>query len=474
MLFYFFSNDQIETILQTKTVLNRKNKPVLLWEQESAISNEVMVEIKKLVDNNEPVHIVSTYTLNKNYYREFGLDFHRAFLRPKNNLEDIEFTINSVKIHVFNSKINFLELDYNVLTNRVKDINDFNYFLSEVKMRLVFKFCYKVYRDKNLIYDEREIPVLQLIRNLLGDFGVLNDVDYLNCLTYKSLKPFVFSYIFDEKNEVNDATNLGHNYKDSYSLNADYIKKSSYFSNSTWFYTCDSVMNYSNAIDNEYTNLFFNTTFLDKLRKLYFPLVLLALHQKLYLLDVYHELTNYDMKFKNAQELNDRCNKLSLFHADYNKMSFFYFFDTPSFLEHVNLFYDYVCEAFTITNYQRMVDTKFAFLLKFAKESSKLLENYNEKKAERRKILYDIFAIFTASIISFATLYETFLKFLSNIRVELSLKANIIIFLLLVILILIVPFIYNLTHNFKKLKTASNEVKTIEQQITDFGFLDIN
>ncbi len=472
MLFYFITDNNIEKQLLAKSVINRKNETVCIWKNDKSVSNELIFEVKHLMDKDENIYIMSSYALDKNFYGEYGLNFNQAVLLPKNNLKEIGFSLNNVRIHCFQSNINFLELDYIVNSDDPKVINDFNYFMSEVKSNVILKLSYKKLNENGEVYAEtKELTVLDLILSLVKDFGTLNDMEFKGELSYKSLKPLLVSYLFDENNtDVNEIErNLGHNYKESYNLNENYLRKTKYFNNSTWYYTVDSISNITYSTDNALTNAFFEETFIDKVNKLYFPLVLLAAHQKLYCLYVYHKLLEINIDFATAEELKKKCDELTVLKANFDKMSLYYFFDNPSFIEHVNVFYSNVIEAFGVETYKKAVCSKMDTLIEFSNQCSKLLGNYNEKKETKRKIIYDIFAIITASIVSFASLYDTFLKFLKNIDVSFSFTNNILVFLGFAVICLIIPFVYNLTKNIKKLKKSKVEIEETEKKIKDIG-----
>lgn len=472
MLFYFITDDNIEKHLSTKSVINRKNEVVRIWKNDKDVSNELIFEVKHLMDKDENIHIMSSFVLDKNFYGEYGLNFNQSVLLPKNNLEEIGFSLNNVRIHCFQSNINFIELDYVVNSDDPKVINNFNYFMSEVKSNVVLKLSYKKLDENNEVYVEtKELTVLDFILSLIKDFGTLNDMDFKGELSYKSLKPLLVSYLFTENStDVNEfESNLGHNYKESYNLNENHLRKTEYFNNSTWYYTVDSISNITYSTDNALTNTFFSETFTDKVNKLYFPLVLLAAHQKLYCLYVYHKLLEINIDFTTAEELKNKCDEFTAIKANFDKMSLYYFFDNPSFIEHVNVFYSNVVEAFGVETYKKAVYSKTNTLIEFSNQCSKLLANYKEKKESKRKIIYDIFAIITASVFSFASLYDTFLKFLKNINVSFGFTDNILIFSGFAVVCLIIPFIYNLANNMKKLKKSKAEIAETEKKIKDVG-----
>lgn len=473
ILFYFISELNIEKTISLKTINNRKNENVSIWKNNFDISNEVLYDLKRLFNYSESNHILSTFILDKNYYRVYGLNFINSYLLPKNNLNKIGFKLNDVKIHCYNSNINFLELDYEIDSNDINDINNFNYFLSEIKSNVKLELIYKKYiQNSEVRLEKKIITVLDFINNILSDFERINDMDYNNGLTYKSLKPLLFTYLLDDESNGEYEVNIGHNYKESYQLNEKYVKRTKYFNNSTWYYTSDSISNISHLTKNDVTNVFFQTTFKDKLNKLYFLLTLYAYHQKIYLLDTYHKLISFNLKYENAFDLENKRNEIALLISNFKKMSLYYFLETPSFIEHVNLFYRNVYDTFSISSYKKMVEEKMELLRDFSTQCTTILVDYSNKKEAKRMIVYDIFAIFTASIVSFASLYDSFLKFLGNINVDLDAELNLIIFLIFVLLCLFIPLIYNLIKNIKKLRKGKKDIIEAEKKMKDFDFIN--
>lgn len=470
MLFYFITETKIEKQIISTSVFNRRKEKVLIWKEDKSGSPELLLEVRQLVSQNESSRIMSSFVLDKNFYNAYDLNFCSAVLLPNNSsAKEIGFVLNHVKIHCFQSCINFLEIDYTVDSDEPEVINNFNYFMSEVKENIIVKLTYKRFGsdNKSILYT-KELTVLNWILNIVKDFGPLHDMDFNSEISYKSLKPLLISYLYSDKNFELES-NLGYNYKKSYNLNKAYLRTTKYFNNSTWYYSTDCIANISHSTDNALTNSFFEKNFFAKIERLYLPLVLLAFHMKLFCLYTYHKLSMIDITFSDVTELKSKCDELTVEKASFDKMCLFYCFGSPSFIEHVNVFFFNVVEAFNVDSYKKMVSSKFDFLIDFSSECSKLLVGYDEKKEERRRVCYDIFAIFTASIVSFASLYDTFLKFLKNAEISFNPVENLLFFGLFSIICLFIPLVFNFKKNTKKLKKIKKDISEVGKRIEDIG-----
>lgn len=190
-------------------------------------------------------------------------------------------TIENVYIHLFETKVGFIEFEFLYETDQYQDILTINYFLSEIKSKNN-KIRFRVNKSKTE-YDEVTTSI-QGICGLILQYGI--DVRYFKATNDGAdfdFKPMLFSYmLFSEKpDNIERILELGANiYKESYKNTQQTINYLQPFENSYWHITFNGAMNVSHLIDDSTTNDFFTNTFYFNLQQQYFYLFLLALHQR--------------------------------------------------------------------------------------------------------------------------------------------------------------------------------------------------
>ena len=78
-----------------------------------------------------------------------------------------------------------------------------------------------------------------------------------------------------------------------------------------------------------------------------------------------------------------------------------------------------------------------------------------------------------ASIISFVSVYDTFIKMIKNFGIELTITWHIILAVSFMIVCFIVPTVINFRFHIKKIKKTSKEMKYLEQQICNSRKMDL-
>lgn len=457
-VFYFISKDYDKDYLFNVKRKNSKGNIVSPWVKYHINVAEVRREIKDI--NDDEKGILSSYYLDKNCFSLYDLNYKKIYLKPKNNLNEIEFDINKISIHSFESGISYIELDYTIKTENEKDINTFNYFISEVKSGITIKIINKKWNEDKKETEDfiGELFINDYIKLILSDYDNVYDLDFDNCFKYMSLKPTVFSYIYLKDCNEQIIKNVGVNMKESYKINNEFTKKTTYFENSSWYYNPNSVINISYCVEDEITNDFFKTTFRDKVANLYFLLFLISLHQKIYLIYNSYVVKNINYSTNDYIQMKDLCDSIILLKSRILQSKVKYFFSNPTFIEHVNLFYVNVQSSFLIVEMKQTLENDLVLISEFVESNVKLITDYRELKQEKRKCLTDVISILIATILSFVSLYDVFLKMLNNFNISLNTTQHLIIATIFMMICLVIPTYFNLKNNIKKLRSIKNKM----------------
>lgn len=469
MLFYYIIDLNEFDNIKNKAVTTRNNEIILPWKKLIYSPNELTYKLKTSNNTDTDNWIFQSFALDPNYYRHYLIDYKNIYLEPKNNLDDVEFKIKAIKIHMFKSGVCFLDLEYSILSNNQKDLINFNYFLSEVKSKIMLKIVRHKWNQITSAKEEEveTISINDFLKRILIDFDSLSDLDYKNDLKYFSVKPILFSYLFFDKDENVNSENMNYNFKSSYKINDESINKSQFFDNSIWYYSSTSVSNISSYVDDHITNQFFKTTFIDKFNSLYFMLFLISLHQKIMLILYVDKIKLINYSSNTFDELRDLCDEISIYKSNASEAKIKYLFRNPSTLDHVNLYYNLIQEKFNISDLILDLDTNLDELNSFLNNKLNLLQNYSSLKKEKKSIRNDIIIILITSILSFASLYDVFLKMIDNFKLNLNLFFHILFAVILFVICLVIPTLLNIKSNAIKLtanyKAASRLEKLIEK-----------
>lgn len=475
MIFPFLTRQHDINFLSTISRTNKKGNNVNTWIRYRITPQEIRKELREMNNIKSNNCIFSSYRLDKNYYSLYGIDYTKLELLPHNQLDPIEFEIDDICIHMFETGISFLELRYSIKNDKESSLLNLNYYLLELKADIELNFIRFVWNEE-LKKKEKTCSVMKVvdyIKAILCDFEHAYDLDLNLEIKSYSTKPTLFSYIFLDNPEEKMKQNLGMNMKASYKINNDSILKTMCFDNSTWYYSLNSAVNISTLVNDEITTNFFKTTFVDKISNLYFFLFLQSIHQRCFLQLCHYETRSYNFDLKTFDENKKLTDQLAGYSASFNKCWLKYFFDRPASIDHVNLFFVTLQNAFDITKQLAIVSADLEILTDYANKSYKLYSEYSLLASDKKKYRFDLITFLVASIISFVSVYDTFIKMIKNFGIELTITWHIILAVSFMIVCFIVPTVINFRFHIKKIKKTSKEMKYLEQQICNSRKMDL-
>lgn len=469
ILYPFLTRQWDINFLSAVTKLNKKNKVINPWMKYKLTPLEIRQELKELNIQDSVREAFSSFRLDKNYYSLYSIENDSMYLLPHNQLKKIKFAIKDICIHTFTTGITFLEINYSINSCNETDVLNLNYFLSELKADIEIEIIKSVW-NKNTKHKEEiieKIKVLDYIKRILSDYDKIKDIGMNSKLENYSTKPMLFSYYLLDNSNSNTEYHLGLNLKESYKVNNTSAFKSKRFENSTWYYSLNSTINVSYLINDPFTDIFFKTTFLDKLSNLYFFLFLNACHQKYFLQLCHYKTKIYNISLSTLDENKNLVDELSNYTANFNKAWLRYFFDAPTSIDHVNLFYSNVRESFNILKHAEIVTDDIAKLTEYASQKYKLFNEYNKLMSDKKKSQFDLITFLVASIISFVSIYDVFLKMIENFDVHFSLTIHIILAIVFMTICFIVPTVINFYFNMKRIKKINIEISHLKSLICE-------
>lgn len=469
MIFPFLTEGKPIDFLLGVEKTNKKGNIVRPWVNTILTPHEIRRELRELNLPDNHNKILQSCKLNKNCYSLYGVDYDKIFIEPHNNLADIEFSICDVAVHSFSSGLSFLELHYSVKSRNEAEALNMNYFLSELKANVAFKITRLRWNDESKEKEENteSLCVSQFIKRVLADYEKVCDVDMNENFKSYSSKPVLFSYFLLDSKGCNLSANLGLNMKESYKISEDCIKSTHAFDNSEWYYSLNSVVNISQITDDEATTEFFKTTFVDKVSNLYFFLFLNAVHQRFFLQLCSYRIKTFNYDLSNAKEIKALVDELSEYASRVNKAWLKFFFDRPSSIDHVNTFYAAIRDTFDIPEQVESVKNELIGLTEYTDRKYMLFNERGKLLSTKRKSRFDLITFLVASIISFVSIYDTFLKMLSNFNITLSMSLHIVSAVAFMIVCFIVPTAINFYFSFKGINKINKEIAHVENLICE-------
>ena len=194
-------------------------------------------------------------------------------------------------------------------------------------------------------------------------------------------------------------------------------------------------------------------------------LFLNSLHQKLYLIYNSYIVKSIDYSTNDYVQMKDLCDSIILIKSSILQSKVKYFFSNPTFIEHVNLFYENVQSSFLIDEIEQSLDDDLDLVSEFIENNIKIISDYRELKQEKRKCLADVISILIATILSFVSLYDVFLKMLSNFNILLNTTQHLIVVTVFMIICLVIPTYFNLKNNIKKMKSIKSNITHLNKLI---------
>lgn len=449
--FTFKNFDKITTM----TRYTSKQKEVFCFEEIDIVTEELRRAVQNTMRSGTSTQICHTYRLTDNSRSFFGLprrkeDKVKLFTRTK---EEYDFFIDDVMFHFFDTGVGYLVFEIQPKNVSFDKLAQFNYFISEVKSsENIIKFEEK--KDKDTV-EKKEVLLLDLVKNLTKNIEEATDFDNSKGFHYSENRPMIYAHYFVDKDAEsieNIAKNLALNYKDTYKVNRENIKSYAPFENSKWYFSSNVAVNITSKTDDEKTNEFMTTNFINKISTIYYLLFVLAVNQKYSMQKYLDELsitdrinTDYEGLEKQLDYLNEQKDNCLVF--KYKNM-----FSQPSSVTQINKYYECLIDVMGIDKLEKYLDSKIELMIKIIDGILTKKNQLDSLKKEKKQIMRNTLLIFLTSVLTFASLYDTALKFIENINVKVGLVANIIIFFILLVCCLIIPSIFNIDKNVSRIK----------------------
>ena len=229
---------------------------------------------------------------------------------------------------------------------------------------------------------------------------------------YKESKPLIYSYVLtDEKPEdINDLLqHLSKNYKQSYKFDDSCTKTKALhpFENSYWTSSLNGATNLSYCVGDSVTDAFFMNNFYTKTKDVYYFLFLNIIHQRQAVTRIMGEMGQLDRLINDYYVMQDQLKLARRYEAEAINLKFRAFFKAPSYVEHVNDYYDMLYASFQIGQFYDNFSSDMKNLQSIC---SKYVERINEREGKikkRKSAQTEIFVSIFGAIVAEISLFNS-------------------------------------------------------------------
>ena len=394
---------------------NKKGEAVCAFERFSQHSDSLREGLSLLLDQNGGTSkIADCYKLNVNCRKEFSLPPRKKeyldFISRQVESASKKVAIDELKLYFFESQVGFVEIEFEYESDSLNDYMDLNYFICEAKSdRNRFVYHEKVWdpeSNTSTVHDH-EFTLMNLLEKIFAK--ICEDENGITFL-YKKTKPILYSYVLlDEKPEqINELIqHLNKNYKESYQFDdsCTKIKTLHSFENSYWTSSLNGATNLSFLCGNSFTDEFFENNFYSKVKDTYFFLFLNVLHQRYSIMRIMGEMGHLDRLSNDYIVMEEQLRLARRLEAEAINIKFRAFFKCPSGIDHINSYYDLLCDAFQVgafyDNFSNDIKNLQNICQKYVDRIKQRDERFKQRKAAQIEIFVAIFGVVVAEVTLF-------------------------------------------------------------------------
>lgn len=422
VLFPFQYDKDAEIHLEEVEISTKKGNPYKLFQRVGFENAELRKGLSELFSKeNNKSGIMRGYRLDKNIREQFGLppkemETVKFFCRAKERKEPYAVEISGVTLYLFESGVGFAEAELRHQSNDLADVISCNYFLSEIgDKKNYFVVSQRVWQEEKKCaeFQEKQFTLAELLGKLLEYIpGV---TDFYSGLSWDRVykKGLVYSYLYlEEKPEAFEELlfNLRLNYKESYKVPKKYASIQDdpavlqQFENSYWVSSYNGATNVSIKTEDSVTDCFFADDFYVKMQREYYVLFLAALHQKYTILKLMWEMGELDRLDLDYKVMKEQLLEARKYQAEAANLKFRDFFKFPSYVQHVNDYYDLLYRTLCIDELYQNLSQDLDNIEEICKVYVEKIKRHEALKRKLRKAVVKVVTSLLATVIGLVTL----------------------------------------------------------------------
>lgn len=366
VLFPFHYSGNGNESLKNAVIVNRKGKAIPVFEQFGFDHLGFRNGLSGMFSSEKgSAGIVDCFRITYNSRDALGLPRKKNeslhfYCRAKGTEGYYEVAVEDICLYLFESGVGFVELEVSYPSREIKDYMDCNYFLCEVKSdRNYFVSQLKSWNEseKKEEITEEKFTVKELLWKVLSYVTGTTDFYTTKPWIETQEKGLVYSYLYlnDEPENLRGTLfNIRNNYKQSYKAPDAYenIRDDSHvrkmFENSYWCASYNAAVNVSIKTEDLHTNDFFENEFGASMHSSYYCLFLAVLHQRFSIIQLLAKLDKMDNFELGYEAMKEQLQQAQEFQTEATKLRVRDFFKLPSYTEHINNYYEFLCEVYRV------------------------------------------------------------------------------------------------------------------------------
>ncbi len=411
-----FQFDKEQIIPKTAQIQNKKGVSFNVFEQFTQHTESLREGLELLLsENGGKSKIAECYKLSINCRKEFLLPPRKeemlSFVYRQSGGDTAKVAITEVKFYFFESQIGFAEMECAYESDNIDEYITLNYFISEIKSdKNEFIYHEKIWDEKTRqsTIEDRKFLVIDLLKKLSAKVSKKDDaIQFIN----ENGKPIVYSYLLvDEKPAELPILlqNLAKNYKQSYKFEASCakIRQLHPFENSYWTSSLNGAINLSHYTRDEITDHFFSDDFYVKVKNNYYFLFLNILHQRYAINKTMGEMGKLDSLSNDYYVMENQLKEARRCEAEAINLKFRAFFKCPSFVEHVNEYYNMLYQTFEVGALYDSFSTDITSLQNICSAYVERIKAREAKFKKRKDAKVEIFVSIFGAIVAEVTLFN--------------------------------------------------------------------
>jgi hypothetical protein len=423
--FWFGVSNKDNVNLDKYTYTTPKGKDCNIFERIDQKSTELRDGLDDLlcIDGGS-AKIADCYKVNQTCRKLFNLpkrpiDYVSFYIRPTGEEVKYDVAITDVKVYIFESGVGLIEIDCEYKSDNLDDYYNLNYFISEIKSDKNYFSVDEISYDeqtKTRVTSTKNFSIKQIIDSILGYIENNKEEKENSKIKYTVTKLIIYSYILLNKKPENMygiLYNARKNYKQSYQAPlseyrfADDENVLQQFQNSYWAASENGAVNMSFLMADETTDNFFKSEFISRLNTTYFSLFIHTLHQKYALLAYMGEMGKLDKLDKDYCIMKKELKRAQQIHLDAVNLRFRAFFKFPSFVEHINNYFNLIQKSLNVTNIYDHFTTELANLTDICDTYVERIKARDTKIKQKNTDYKDIFTSIVAEIVAIVLLFNS-------------------------------------------------------------------
>lgn len=399
-------------------------------------------------------------------------EFLSFYTRERKDKDPYAVSIGEICLYLFESGVGFVEMECGFESSSVSDYISCNYFLAEVKSGANYFITQKRVWNADEKKEEKteiQFTVKTLLKKVLDKVPGVKDFYSDDEWEKQHEKGMIYSYLYlEEKTEDFGRIihNIRNNYKESYKVvqgHGSFDKDPNIrqqFENSYWVTSYNGTINVSHKTDSENTNHFFEKDFFGKMHNEYYALFLAVLHQRFVLLKAMTEMIEISKLDLDYDDMKQQLVEIRDYKLQVSKLECRAFFEKPSYVQHVNDYYELIKASYCIKELDANLSAKMKDVEQICNVYVEKIRLHEDRLTKRRNARVEIFVSIFGTIVGVVSVMSQALGLLEKVfGIQVGTFSIPVLLTTLILWIPSVVVCVNVVHKVKEIKELTKDIE---------------